>query len=237
VTHGDQIAKACIRGCTTLDHRPGCTCTNECPDHHGHCEGCQPREAKLGKLCQRCATRVRDDLNAIPELTVHAASRTDGRLSPAHQESDTTRHATNPNPPSPSPAWDTAEETLQWTLRTALACADANHHYGPFQYRVDGVPDARNITALTNYIRAWLDWYATVMPEDIYDETTALRRRLTHATGRDRLTHRLKERCPSCNQLTLTRDDGDDRVECRNQDCGRIWREGEYEHLAHVAAS
>lgn len=230
------MSAQCIRGCISRHHQPDCTCTPECGEHTDHCEGCAPSLAVIGHLCGRCAGRTRDALRAIPELTVHAASRTDGRLSPLHVETDTTRHGSKPHAPSPSPAWDTAEEVFQWALLTARACADENQHRGPFRYRTDGVP-ARNLTQLVAYITANLGWYAEDIPVEIYEEATGWQRQLTRLAGMDRLTHRLKEPCPTCDRRTLIREDGSNMVECRNRDCGRIWREGEYDFLAHVAVS
>lgn len=226
----------CIRGCATHGHhQPTCTCTPECPDHKTHCAGCAPAPTDTGYLCARCTNRIRAALRELPELTTHAASRTDGKLSPARAQTDTTRRGT-PTPQSPSLAWDTAEEVIQWAHRMALACADTNNHHGPFAYRNDGVP-ANTLTTTLTYIRTHLHWYATVIPEDIYDETTTWQRRLEHATGMDRLVHRIKKPCPTCGQRTLVREDGAGSVTCRNRDCGRIWREGEYDWMAHVAAS
>jgi hypothetical protein len=124
---------------------------------------------------------------------------------------------------------------FQWALNTALNCADSNGHRGPFRYRADGVP-ARNLTQLIAYIKVNIGWYAVEFPKEFYDEATGLRRNLIHLTGTDALIHRLKARCPSCDQKTLVREDGSDRVTCRNQDCARIWNEDEYAHLAHVVA-
>lgn len=227
----------CARKCKTHGHhQPTCTCTPECAEHDSHCKGCQPTPAALGHLCTRCATRTRDALNALPELAVHAASRIDGKLSPARTETDTTRRGTLAHAPSPSPAWDTAEEVVQWAYLTAKWCADDNRHAGPFRYRPDGVP-ARNLTQLIRYITANLAWYATDDPKVIYDEATGWQTSLKRLTGLDRLTHRIKTPCPSCDQRTLVREDGDGHVECRNRDCGRIWREGEFDWMAHVAVS
>ncbi|MGZ6852487.1 MAG: hypothetical protein ACXVGC_00230 [Mycobacteriaceae bacterium] len=229
--------QTCIRGCTTHGkHIPSCVCTPECGEHKDHCNGCMPTPAAVGELCQHCLDRTRSALRAIPELAVHAASRSDGHLSPQHTETDSTRHGTHAHAPSPSAAWDTAEEVIQWAYLTARACADDQHHRGPFRYRSDGVP-ARNLTQLITYIVNHLDWYATDIPVEIHDEATTWRRSLTRLTGMDRLTHRIKTPCPTCNQRTLIREDGSDRVECRNRDCGRIWREGEFDWMAHVAVS
>lgn len=231
------MTTACARGCTTHGlHQPTCTCTPECPDHDSHCNGCIPTPATTGQLCTRCTTRTREALQAIPDLAAHAASRDDGRLSPASTDTDRTRHGTLAHAPSPSPAWDTVEEVCQWAYLTARACADDNHHTGPFKYRTDGVP-ARNLTTLITYIVTNLAWYANDDPVQFHDEATAWRRSLTRLTGLDRLVHRLKVPCPTCNQRTLVREDGADRVTCRNRDCGRIWREGEFDWMAHVAAS
>lgn len=217
-------------------HQPACTCTHECPEHRDHCKGCAPALATVGLLCSRCYDRTRTALTALPELAVHAASRTDGKLSPLRLDTDSTRRGTLAHAPSPSPAWDTAEELVQWAYLTARACADDNHHVGPFRYLTNGVP-ARNLTQLITYITANLPWYAVDIPKDIYDEATGWERTLTRLTGLDRLVHRIKTPCPSCNQRTLIREDGSDRVNCRNRDCGRIWREGEFDWMAHVAVS
>lgn len=227
----------CARGCKIQGlHTPPCTCTPECPEHGGHCKGCLPRQAAVGRLCQACITRTTQALAGIPEAAMHAAARTDGKLSPGSTNTDTTRRASRPHAPSLSPAWDTAEEAFQWALVTALACANDNHHTGPFKYRQDGVP-ARNLTALVSYIANNLAWYAEDIPEEIHDEATALHKSLIRLTGRDELIHRIKVPCPSCERRTLVREDGRDRVECRNRDCGRIWYEGEFDWMAHVAVS
>ena len=231
------IRRACVRNCVIRgQHVTPCTCTAECPEHPGHCKGCLPRQASLGQLCSACVDRTREALAGIPDAALHAASRSDGKLSPGSTNTDTTRRASHPFAPSPSPAWDTAEEAFQWALVTALACANDNHHTGPFKYRADGVP-ARNLTALITYITANLEWYTIDIPEEIHDEATALHRSLIRLTGRDELVHRIKVPCPSCDRRTLVREDGRDRVECRNRDCGRIWYEGEFDWMAHVAVS
>jgi len=227
----------CIRQCRSFgNHMPACTCTNECPEHDGHCKGCLPRTASLGYLCQPCIDRTSQALRTIPESAAYAASRTDGKLSPGSTNTDTTRRGTQAHAPSLSPAWDTAESAFQWALLTAMACADANHHKGPFKYRTDGVP-AKNLTALITYIVANLEWYAHDIPEEIHDEATALAKGLERVTGRDILIHRIKTPCPSCDRRTLIREDGLDRVECKNRDCGRIWLEGEFDWMAHFAVS
>lgn len=218
----------CVRGCTlNAQHAPPCD--------RDDCGGCLPRPADIGHLCQHCYDTTRDHLTAIPELAVHAAARIDGRLNiPAPPSSEITRpgihHA------SPSPAWDTADETIWWAHAWAEATADNLHHTGPFTYLRSGLP-ARGLTASIGYLVAQLErivadeWAATDLPR----EARQHRRRLERASGRDTLTHRLREPCPSCNHRTLIREDGADSVTCRNRDCGRIWREGEYDWLAHTA--
>lgn len=229
----------CARGCTIHgQHRTSCLCTPECRDHDRHCKGCLPTPATLGQLCTPDTDRIRRNLTNIPALVIYTASRSDGKLSPTrHGETDTTRRGTA-TPTSPSAAWDTADETLQWAHRLALIAADAQHLTGPFKYRTNGVPDTTNLTPTIAFITTNLAWYATHIPTDIYDEVTTTHRTLERLTGRDELIHRLRGiRCPSCSHLTLARDDGSDRVSCRNRDCGRFWREGEFDWLTHVAAS
>lgn len=197
------------------DHLPGCA--RGCTDDD------MPRPAITGRLCLPCAAAIRRALRDIPTLTVHAAERTDGRLNPG-TETDLTRRAINDAPSSPSPGWDLTEDTLQWALRMVEAHADAADTRPPLRYRLNGVPDPTNITQLCGYIADNLPWYATVIPRDIYDETTGWRAHLEKATGRDRLIHRIKQPCSSCGQRTLTREDGDDWVTCRNPDCRDRWR-------------
>lgn len=218
-------------------HTPGCICTPECGEHQGHCKGCAPATATIGLLCTRCYDKTRQALNAIPELVVLVARRNDGKLSLLRKDTDATRRGTLAHAPSPSPAWDAAEEMCQWMLFLALACANENRHEGPFLYRSDGVP-ARNLTALTRYVVNNLEWFAQDIPKDIYSEATGYQKSLERMSGTDQLVHRLKTTpCPTCDRRTLIREDGSNQVTCKNRDCGRIWREGEFDWMAHVAVS
>jgi len=224
----------CARGCVTLDHITTCLCTNQCPDRaHAHCSGCLPRQAVVGHYCQRCADKFRDALRTIPELVLYVAN---GRTIRKQTAGDTSRRITKVDQQSPSPAWDTSDEVILWAASWAWVVA-GRPGYDPVRYSNAGLPIREltsSISHLTNRLTQALsdDYHA-----ELYDETITLHRRLIYTTGRDELTHRLKEPCPSCDHRTLIREDGADWVECRNKDCRRRWREDEYATLAHVAAS
>lgn len=232
----------CTRGCLlTGQHIPDCTCTNECPDHHDHCEGCLPKPAVVGRYCQRCADKFRDALTAIPDLAATTAHMPGGRLVTKAGDIHTAdRKPTKVDQLSLSPAWDEADDAITWAYKWALLVADLNGDAGPFTYTTAGLP-AVNLATITTHITYLANRLTQLLTDDYHDEiytdTLNLRRRLQHATGTDRLEHRIKERCPSCNQRTLTREDGASKVVCRNNDCNRVWHEHEYQRLAHVAAS
>lgn len=228
---------ACARGCTQHNqHTPTCLCTPECPDHPNHCRGCQPRPTTTGHYCQKCADQFRDALHAIPELVTLVAQNPGGRLHHKQTPSDTSRRPTKVDQQSPSPAWDTADEVILWAAAWAWILS-GRPGYDPIRYSNAGLPIrelTRAITHISNRLtQALTDDYHTA----IWEETTTLHRQLIYATGTDRLEHRIKAPCPSCNQRSLIRMDGANQVECRNRDCARIWTEDQYATLAHVATS
>ena len=225
----------CAKGCTTLDHVTDCLCTNQCPDRaHAHCSGCLPRAAVVGHYCQRCADKFRDALYEIPDLVTQLAQHP--RMVTKKATGDGWRRATKVDQMSQSPAWDFADEVIMWAASWAYVVA-SGPGYDPTTYNIAGLPMrdlTRSISHITNRLTQALsdDYHA-----DLYDETLTFNKRLTFATGVDRLEHRLKDRCPTCNHRTLVRDDGAGQVVCRNKDCARTWDESEYPTLAHVAAS
>lgn len=224
----------CVRGCLHRDrHLHDCPCSPATHDenHPDHCPGCLPRRPEP-VWCRPCQHRIRSSLGRIPDLAVHAASRRDGRLNTGHAATDATRHATRAGSPSGSPAWDTADEAITWAAAWADALADHLHEQGPAKLNPAGLPMA-DVTASVRYLNARFDQLmASPMAADVGTEALALTVRLERAAGRDRLTHRLKERCPSCDRKALVREDGAAHVECRG--CGRLWTESEYARLAFV---
>lgn len=230
----------CARGCTEQNqHVTDCLCTAECPDHRDHCDGCLPVDAQIGNYCQPCAGKWRDALDDLTNLIPLVAGMPEGRLSTGGRDTATAwRQASGTRHPSLSPALDEADEAMWWLYSWAETLADQLQHAGPFRYTEAGIPVAREVTTHAQYLRAHADAALSAdFHEDLYTETLAWRKRLERATGSDRLTHRIRERCPSCNQRTLLRDDGAGKVICANRDCNRVWYEGEYDWFAHVAAS
>lgn len=232
------MSATCAVGCLYRGrHADGCACTDECADHTDHCRGCLPRLAVIGRLCQRCLDNTSDALARLPEQAVQAAARIDGRLNLPSRPTADGIHPNAVHPPSPSPAWDTADDAITWAWTWAEAAADYLHDSGPMKYTTAGLP-ARILTVTSGYLRVNLerlaDWYCI---GDLVSETGTLARRLEKLSGRDELTHRLKgARCPSCDGQTLIRHDGAGKVECRNHDCLRVWTEAEYAHLARTAS-
>lgn len=229
----------CTRGCLTHgQHTPDCTHTHECPATcTNHCEGCAPKQTEHGLLCRHCTNQLRDNLNALPELVAGCHSMPSSRLvTKARANAD--RRPTRVDQISPAPALDLADEVEQWAYEWAVTVADTLRHRGPMVYRVDGVPDTRHITRHVAYLIGNLDTITQhEWCEDLYDETRTHERTLRARTGQDQLIHRLRDRCPTCNQRTLTREDGAAKVICNNRDCNRVWTEDEYTRLAIVAAS
>lgn len=229
----------CTRGCTLHgQHNTTCTCTPECGQHDNHCAGCTPRRADVGHYCQKCADTLRGALTQIPTLTLYAATLPEGRLMSQKVAGDTMRRATKVDQMSPSPAWDTADEMVWWAHTWALTIADSLNEAGPFKYRTTGVPRPM-LSPSINFILARFTQVLSNEDycDDLYTETLHLRKNLTRLTGRDAAQDRIKEPCPSCDRRTLIRENGSDKVECRNVDCARVWFEDEYARLAHEAAS
>jgi hypothetical protein len=232
------VSGLCETGCTYRGrHETSCACTTDCTEHPGHCKGCLPRRADVGRLCQRCYDDTLTALRAIPDLAAAAAARTDGRLNLPKRPTADGIHAVNADPASPSPAWDTADDAITWAWTWAEAAADHLTHAGPLQYTTIGLP-ARVLTACCTYLAAHLERLAAWEPAaDFAAEARTLAHRLERVSGRDELTHRVKTPCPSCDRRTLIREDGSGAVMCRNKACGRIWHDGELEWMAHVAVS
>lgn len=220
-------------------HKTDCPCATTHDDQHAkHCTGCLPRAADVGLWCQWHYDRTWDALIDIPTHAAIIEASPDGKVARRSINGDATRRSTKVNQASPSEAWDTAEYAIQWAFGWAEAVADRFRHAGPFTYTRAGIP-ARDITSTTGYLKAHLDAIAACEDFAAYFAVEAQTQRveLERRAGHDQVIHRLKDRCPSCDHKSLTREDGAGQVECQNSDCRRIWLEHEYQTLAHVAAA
>jgi hypothetical protein len=217
----------CARGCLLYGlHTPDCTCHNDCPEHDHHCEGCLPREAEIGNYCQRCAFKLRDTIDALPPLISELYAMPGGQLAPPDRvnNGDPTRRATKVDQISPSPALDSADEAERWLHSWAVTIADTLSERGPFNYRVNGVPepsahrDARYLTSRLSTV------CAHPVVNELTDEAMSLHHTLTRTTGTDEADQRIPTRCPNCNQRSLIRPNGEEYVVCRNSRCANVWQ-------------
>ncbi|GAB3884527.1 hypothetical protein [Terrabacter terrigena] len=229
----------CRRGCTLLGlHQPDCGCTRECPDHDDHCRGCLPKPAVIGGFCQHCGIQLRDTIDALPPCITALHRMPGGRLAPPDQPTgDPTRRATKVDQISPSPAHDAADDAARWLHSWATAVADELSERGPFEYRTDGVP-VPDAWAEARYLNARLPHITTQSyANDIAEEAEQLLRTLTLITGTDDADQRIPTRCPSCNQRTLVRPNGEEYVTCRNRHCASVWQSDHFGILAKVVTA
>jgi hypothetical protein len=105
-----------------------------------------------------------------------------------------------------------------------VTIADTLSERGPFNYRVNGVPepsahrDARYLTSRLSTV------CAHPVVNELTDEAMSLHHTLTRTTGTDEADQRIPTRCPNCNQRSLIRPNGEEYVVCRNSRCANVWQ-------------
>lgn len=182
--------------------------------------------------CLQDAGSIRQALADLDEQTALHLLAADGHGSLNLRE----RVTSSPEPATPSPAHDQLDELVRW-LRDWEAAYRDSQGWPTAPCRGESAP------ALTSCV-AWLsahldgilahpdlavDFGAGVL--SWHSEITAAAR-----TKPRRISKQM--RCPQCHLATLSQLEGEDRIECRNRDCGadrggpKVMTAAEYEGLA-----
>lgn len=204
---------------------------NPCPAH--------ARRQGAPVWCHPCGDRITRALQQLPPLAGELALRgvTDGGRLAASGEAGRATHAKVAGSPSGSPAWDAADEIIEWAHATEDALRAHLNHSSLVRVRVHASAAVRvnYLDRSVRYLREWVSALLAAPSAEQYGrEALALVRRAERAAGLDRLIHRLPAPCPSCDTLALTREDGSDQVECKA--CDRVWPEDDYRRLVLVVA-
>jgi len=197
--------------------KPGC-----CPPHHPQRPTHNiPMSPAAPDWCRPCQEHITATIAGFP---AQCEPLTPGPLNTPHGAGNS-RPTAGVTTPSPSPAWDQADEIIRWAVNTE---DQLRAHIGDHQF---GQRPWRTLESATIYLTS----RATALlscPDAVAIGFDALRlaRRLEQVTGTDRLIHRLPGTCMLCGRRSLQRKDGDDLVVCRA--CGASWDWGHYQFLA-----
>ncbi|WP_433259290.1 hypothetical protein ACQPYK_49750 (plasmid) [Streptosporangium sp. CA-135522] len=188
-------------------------------------------------ICARDKATVRATLLDVDELMTLRLLHGDGYESRDQNE----RVSRSPEPSSPSPAHDDLNELLCW-LRAQEDAYRTSQRWPTVPYRGESAP------ALTSSV-AWLATHLDSIlthPDHAAEFAVgvlAWHRRIDVA-AKSKPRRRTKSRlCPQCNLATLSQMDGEDRIECRNRDCGAsrggpvVMTVEEYDALDTMAAA
>lgn len=175
--------------------------------------------------CRECQEAITDAINKFPN---QCKDLTPGPLNTG-RDANTGPHTTAVIPPSPSPAWDQADEVIRWAVNTEDQLRARINDLGR------GPRPWRDLSSACSY----LTLHATPLlscPDavSIGFEVLRMNRRLVQVTGTDRLVHRLPGACMVCDRRSLQRSDGEDLVKCRA--CGATWDIEYYNFLARASA-
>jgi hypothetical protein len=205
---------------------------NPCPAH--------PTQPGAPTWCRPCADRITTALARIPTLAAELALRgitDEGRLAASGEAGRATRQKIAGSP-SGSPAWDAADELIEWAHTTEEQLRAHLGHSAMVRVRVfaSGPVRVNYLDRSVRYLREWVSaLLAAPFAETVGREVLDLARRAERANGFDRLVHHLPVPCPTCDTRALTREDGSDQVECRA--CCRVWPEQDYRRLVLILAS
>lgn len=184
-----------------------------------------PMVAAAPVWCRPCQEHIAETIAGLPSLcvTLMPGALNTGRTA------DGGSHPAAVIPPSPSPAWDQADEIIRWAVNTEdmLRHRIGDPGRGPRPWR-----------ALSSACYYLVEHVTPLLscPDAVAIGFDVLRmsRRLTKVTGADRVVHRLPGECMACGRKGLQRKDGDDLVKCRA--CGACWDFEYYQFLAHAHA-
>ncbi|MFN2636862.1 MAG: hypothetical protein ABR585_07545 [Gemmatimonadaceae bacterium] len=150
------------------------------------------------------------------------------------------RVSSSPEPNSPSPAHDDLDELIRWLRDWENAYRETQPHLPTTPYRGEAAPALSSATG-------WLGMHLDVIlahpdiAEGFGIGVLYWHSRVTAAakTRPRRLSKQL--RCPQCHLATLAQIEGEDRIECRNRDCGAsrggpmVMTQDEYDGRAQAA--
>lgn len=179
-------------------HDPGPdTNTNPCP-------GCN--DTGDPTWCQTDGARVITAITSLPDHCRHLTAGTHN----TGTDVDLGVHTLNVHPPSPSPAWDTADEVIRWAVHTE---DNLRAHQGHADRRTEPY---RTLATAVAYLSAQsASLLASPDAEHVGLHALALAKRLEQITGTDQPTTRLSQPCPHCHNRGLEHIDGDETVRCR----------------------
>lgn len=208
-------------------------------DEHRGVEPVRPTEpscrwmAGAPHWCLSDASAVRSALADLDEQMALRLLAGDGHGSLNLAE----RVSSSPEPGSPSPAHDDLDELIRW-LREWERAYRESQSWPTAPHRGEAAPA---LTSAVGWLLAHLD---AILAHPDHAEGFGIgvlywHNRLTTAakTRPRRISKQL--RCPQCHLATLSQVEGEDRIECRNRDCGGdrggpvVMTVDEYEGRAH----
>lgn len=187
--------------------------------------------------CLADASAVRSALADLDEQMTLRLLAGDGHSPVNRAFNAADRVSSSPEPGSPSPAHDDLDELVRWLHEWETAY---RHSQGwpTAPYRGEAAPA---LTSAVGWLLAHLDGILT-HPDHAEPFGVGVlywHNRLTAAAKTRPRRVSMQLRCPQCHLATLSRLEGEDRVECRNRDCGAsrggpmVMTVEEYEGRAH----
>lgn len=178
--------------------------------------------------CGDCQALIGARLAELDTLTSLRDASADGHgEAPGDEKSG--KHGTSAAPPSPSPQADDRLDLHATLSGWEAAWRDLNDW--------DAAPYRGSLARAETEAVAWLGKHlrgpggilASALGEDFGKEVLACHRRLSQAEKAGVRTLRLPLRCPRCHILSLTWEEGSDRVQCGDDVCGLILTRTQYD--------
>lgn len=166
-------------------------------------------------VCDTDNARVRSALSDLDELMTLRLLFSDGHSAGEPPE----RVSGSPEPASPSPAYDDLNALLRWLREMETAYRATQMGWLATPYRGESAPA---LTSAVGWLTLHLDGILAhpELAADFVHGVLSWHRR-TDSAAKSKPRRRTRQmRCPQCSLATLSQMDGEDRIECRNRECG-----------------